>query len=69
MGKLKLFQTAILFHPTEEESKNGVNSKLVKEPEYVLAKDEKSAAMKANLAIPEEYHEKLDQIEVIVVNF
>lgn len=69
MAKLKLFQTAILFHPNEEESKKGENSKLVGKPEFILAKDEKSAAMKANLSIPEEYHEKLDQIEVIVVNF
>ena len=69
MAKLKLFQTAILFHPNEEETKKGENSKIVREPKYLLAKDEKSAAMKANLDIPDEYHEKLDQIEVIVVNF
>lgn len=69
MAKLKLFQVAILWHPSEEESKKGDKSKLVKEPEYVLEKDEKTAAMKANISIPAEYHEKLDQIEVIVVNF
>ena len=69
MAKLKLFQTAILFHPNEEELKNGVNTKMVKEPTFVLAKDDKSAAMKANLEIPAEYHEKLDQIEILVVNF
>jgi hypothetical protein len=69
MAKLRLFQTAILFHPNEEEIKNGKNTEIVQVPTTVLAKDEKSAAMKANLAIPEKYHEQLDQIEVIVVNF
>ena len=69
MSKLRLFQTVILFHPTEEESKAGKNTIVVKEPKTVLAKDDKAAAMKANLEIPTEYHEKLEQIEILVVNF
>jgi hypothetical protein len=69
MARLKLFQTAILLHPTEEESKEGKSTEMVQEPKTTLAKDEKSAALKANVSIPAEYHDKLDQIEIIVVNF
>ena len=69
MAKLKVFQSIILFHPTEEEIKKGEKSKVIKDLKTFLEKDEKTAAMKANFEIPEEYRDKLDQVEVIIVNF
>lgn len=69
MAKLKLFQTVILWHPTEKQEKDGQKSKIIQEPKYVLEKDEKTAAMRANFSIPEEYRDQLDQVEVLVVNF
>lgn len=69
MTNPKLFQTAVLFHPTEEQAKKGDKSKIIVELKTILEKDEKTAAMKANFEIPEEYRDKLDQVEVVVVNF
>lgn len=69
MARLKLFQTAVLFHPTDEESKKGEKSKIIVELKTSLATDEKTAAMQANFSIPEEYRDKLEQVEVLVVNF
>lgn len=69
MAKQKLFQTAVLLHPTEEEAKKGVKSQIIVDLKTILATDEKTAAMTANFSIPEEHRDKLEQIEVLVVNF
>jgi hypothetical protein len=70
MSKSKLFQYAIIFHPTEEEvKKHNTKSKLIKELTTVLEKDEKTVAILASRAIPEEYLDKLDQVEVVIANF
>jgi len=65
----KLFQTAVLLHPTAEEEKKGTKTQLIVELKSILAVDEKTAAMAANFQIPEKYRDKLEQIEVLVVNF
>ncbi len=69
MAKLKVFQSIILFHPTEEESKKGEKSKIIRDLQTLLEKDEKTAAMNPNFEIPEEYRDRLDQIEIIISNF
>lgn len=69
MAKLKLFQIAILFHPTEKEEKEGLKTEIIVPLKTILEKDEKTAAMKANFEIPEKYRDTLDQVEVLVVNF
>lgn len=66
---MKLFQYAVIWHPTDEEKKEGDTSTLVVEPKTVLAKDLASAQMLAARAIPKEYETMLDQCEVAVRPF
>ncbi len=62
---MKLFQYAILWHPTEKQTKDdGAKSKVLVEVSTILAKDEKSATMSASTNIPAEYKEQLDQVEI-----
>lgn len=66
----RLFQYAILWHPTEKQIKDdGKKSLVLVELQTVLAKDEKSAAMAAAMAIPNEYRDQLDQIDVAIRPF
>jgi len=69
MQNPKLFQYAVLFHPTEEEKKVDEKSKVIVELTTVLAVDEKTAAILAGRDIPEEYLDKLDQVEVAIRSF
>lgn len=69
----KLFEYAVIFHQlqTKEQKDKGESqkSKLLVSPTYVLAKDDKEAAVLAARAIPEEYLDRLDQVEVAVRPF
>jgi hypothetical protein len=70
MSKSKLFQYAIIWHPTEKQVKDdGTKSKLVKELTTILATDEKAVLMTASMNIPVEYKEQLDQVEIVVRPF
>jgi len=66
---MKLFQYAVILHPTEKEKEDGAKSKLIVNVMTVLAKDAGAAALLAARAIPAEYVEKLDQVEVAVRPF
>jgi hypothetical protein len=69
----KLFEYALLFHgkQTKEMRDAGENaaSKLIGDVTRVVAKDEKIAAMQAARAIPAEYADKLDQVEIVIRPF
>ena len=70
MSKSKLFQYAIIWHPTEKQVKeDSTKSKLVKPLDTILAIDEKSVLMTAAMNIPTEYKEQLDQVEIVVRPF
>lgn len=70
MTKSKLFQYAVLWHPTEKQEKEeGLKSKVIVEPKTVLAVDQASANMSAIMDIPSEYKTILDQIEVALRPF
>ena len=70
MSKSKLFQYAIIWHPTEKQVKeDSTKSKLVKPLDTILAIDEKSVLMTAAMNIPAEYKEQLDQVEIVVRPF
>jgi hypothetical protein len=70
MPKSKLFQYAIIWHPTEKQVKeDSTKSKLVKPLDTILAIDEKSVLMTAAMNIPTEYKEQLDQVEIVVRPF
>lgn len=65
----RLFQYVILWHPTESEAKDGKRSKIIIGPTDILANDQNSANMSAVMAIPVEYKDQLDQIEVALRPF
>ena len=70
MSKSKLFQYAIIWHPTEKQVKDdSVKSKLIKSLDTILATDEKAVLMTASMNIPVEYKEQLDQVEIVVRPF
>lgn len=70
MQNAKLFQYAVIFHPTEKERKeNDAKSKLIVQPTTVLSIDEKSLGLRVAMEIPQEYKEMLDQIEICVSPF
>jgi hypothetical protein len=65
----RIFQYAVLWHPTDAEIKEGKKSKMIVEPTILLANDTNSANMAAVMAIPSEYKEQLDQIEIALRPF
>jgi hypothetical protein len=65
----KLFQYAVLWHPTEKQEKEGANSKILKEVSTILAKDTQSVAIRASMEISPEYKDELDQIEIAIRPF
>lgn len=70
MANSKLFQYAILWHPTEKQAKDeGLKSKVIIEPKTVLSVDQNSAAMSAAMEIPADYKNQLDQIEIALRPF
>lgn len=70
MVKSKLFQYAILWHPTEKQIKEeGLKSKVLVEPKTILAIDQNSASMSAAMEIPIDKKGELDQIEIALRPF
>ena len=65
----RMFQYAILWHPSKEQAKEGQKSKMLVEPRMILGTDDKTIGMKAIKAIPSEYDNQLEQIEVVVQAF
>ena len=65
----KLFQYAILWHPTKEQEKDGRKSMVVMEPTTILAESEQVAQMIAVKAIPDTYINELNQIVVALRPF
>ena len=70
---MKLFEYAVLYHPhqTKEQKDRGeqAKSKLLIDVTRVLARDDKEVTLMAARAIPEEYLDKLNQVEVAVRPF
>ena len=70
MSKSRLFQYAIIWHPTEKQVKDdSAKSKLIKSLDTILATDEKTVLMTASTNIPAEYTDQLDQVEIVVRPF
>lgn len=66
---MKLWQFAVLWHPSDEQRKNGDKDKVVVGVTDVLAKDQTQAVMLAGRAIPEQYLAEVDQLEIAVRPF
>ena len=70
MSKQKLFQYAILWHPTDKQIKDeGLKSTVLVEPTTLLSVDQQNAAMAAAMEIPVEKKKELDQIEIALRPF
>lgn len=70
MSNSKLFQYAILWHPTEKQKKeDGAKSQVLVELNTILASDQSGAALAAAMEIPTEKKGELDQIEVVLRPF
>ena len=69
MCPMKLFQFAVLLHPSEEEKKAGKQSQIIVEVRTVLAQDQNAAVIQAARQIPEEYMDRLSRLEVAVRPF
>lgn len=72
----KLFQYAVILHEYENSTKESgtknreyKDSKLIIEPKFILAKDEKEVVFKVTREIPEEFAKNPDNVEIIVRNF
>lgn len=70
---MSLFEYAVIYHPktvkdAQGNETQGTDELLVK-PTHILAKSDKEVAMRAARAIPEEYLDKLDRVEVCVRPF
>ncbi len=74
MAKGKLFEYAILFHPKEKKDAAGnvledKKSILVIPPTTILAGSDKEVGMIAAKSLPDEYDDKLEQVEIVVRPF
>ncbi|HYD00755.1 MAG TPA: hypothetical protein VEB22_05960 [Phycisphaerales bacterium] len=66
---MKLFQYAVIYHPTGDEKKAGKKSEIVVPVTECVAADEKTAGIIAGRAIPEKHLADLDRLEVAVRPF
>ena len=67
----KLFQYAVILHEFKEgeKEKEFVDSKLIIEPKFILAKSEKDVVFKVTREIPEEYATDPDNVQILVKGF
>ncbi len=66
---MKVFQYIVIWHPAEEQKKNGQKDVIVVDVHTVLAKDQTSAMLIAAKNIPEDYMDSPEQLEVVVRPF
>lgn len=75
MAKGKLFEFAVIYHPKQKVKKEGEDeppskkSVLVKAPESVLATSEQEVGILAARSVPEEYIDKLEDVEIVIRPF
>lgn len=69
--KKRLFQFAVLFHEKveKENNKEEIKSKVIIEPKTILATDDKVALLQIAKQIPDEYQEKLQDVEILLRPF
>lgn len=69
----KIFEYAVLYHPPEKrDAQNNVikqKSTIIVDVTRTLADSDKEVAFAAARAIPEDYADRLDQVEVLVRPF
>ena len=66
----KLFQYAILLHPTEkEQEEEDAQSELIVDIKAILAPSEQAAVIQASRESPEKYMDKLHRVEIAIRPF
>lgn len=70
MGRLRLFQVAVVWHPdTSKEEEEKMDSIVLTEPYTTLEKDETTLAYKIVRKLDEKYIDQMNQIEIIIRPF
>lgn len=74
MAKGKLFEYAVIYHPKEKKDAAGnpletKKSIVVQDITRVLAGSDKEVAMLATKSIPDEYNDKVDDVEIVIRPF
>ena len=71
MGKSTLYEIVVLWHPdpNNDDEMKTKKSKVIIEPRYELANDEKSLLYRVSREIDEKYVEQMNQIEIIIRPF
>lgn len=70
MEKARMFQYAIIWHPTEKQTKEeSLKPKVIVEPKTILSATQENATMAAAMEIPTEYKNQLDQVEIVIRPF
>ena len=74
MAKGKLFEYAVIYHPKEKKDAAGnpletKKSIVVTDVTRVLATSDKEVGMLAAKSIPDEYGDKLDDVEIVIRPF
>lgn len=67
-AKSRLFEIAALWH-ADEDAENPERSKIIVDPQTILADSDQSAFMMAARLIPDEFTSQLEQVEVVVRPF
>jgi hypothetical protein len=67
--QVKLYQFAIMYNPNTESVKAGKKPEVIHEARLLCASDERSALLQAARKIPNDYADKLDEVEVAVRPF
>lgn len=70
---MKLYEYAILYHPKVVRDPQGNETQgpdvIVASPQWTLANDDKEVGIRAARAIPVEYLDKLDRVEILIRPF
>ena len=69
MKKMRLFQYAIIWHPTEKEAENGKQSEVIVNVSTKLAIDDRALLIQVSREIPDLYLSQLDQVEIAIRPF
>lgn len=65
-----VYMVCVVLNPTQKaKHDDGAVPTIIVQPTAVIARDQQTAAMKAARLVPQEYADKVDQLEVKIVPF
>jgi len=65
----KIFEYAVVHVPDAKEVKDGKKPEIIVKPTVILAKDDREALFNVTRAIPAEYADRFDQLEIAIRPF